>query len=87
MEIYSEKSIFHIIILIILSYFNECANGLPKLFRTNEICGLYNGHRVYLELGDRGQLRATNITIANVRDFSFERENNWIIFSIVCVVI
>ncbi|EAT33410.1 AAEL014315-PA [Aedes aegypti] len=36
--------------------------GLPKVFRTNEICGVYNGHRVYLELGDRGQLQATNVT-------------------------
>lgn len=36
--------------------------GLPKVFRNNEICGMYNGHRVYLELGDRGQLQATNVT-------------------------
>ncbi|XP_058836488.1 uncharacterized protein LOC131693035 isoform X2 [Topomyia yanbarensis] len=38
--------------------------GLPKVFRSNEICGVYNGHRVYLELGDRGQLQATNVTVA-----------------------
>lgn len=41
--------------------------GLPKVFRTNEICGVYNGHRVYLELGDRGQLQATNVTFERVR--------------------
>uniref|UniRef100_A0A182NKH7 CUB domain-containing protein n=1 Tax=Anopheles dirus TaxID=7168 RepID=A0A182NKH7_9DIPT len=35
---------------------------LPKVFRSNEICGVYNGHRVYFELGDRGQLQATNVT-------------------------
>uniref|UniRef100_A0A1Q3FZT1 CUB domain-containing protein n=1 Tax=Culex tarsalis TaxID=7177 RepID=A0A1Q3FZT1_CULTA len=38
--------------------------GLPKVFRNNEICGMYNGHRVYLELGDRGQLQATNVTFS-----------------------
>ncbi|XP_052870346.1 uncharacterized protein LOC128275769 isoform X1 [Anopheles cruzii] len=36
----------------------------PKVFRSNEICGAYNGHRVYFELGDRGQLQATNVTVA-----------------------
>lgn len=40
--------------------------GLPKVFRNNEICGMYNGHRVYLELGDRGQLQATNVTFSKV---------------------
>ncbi|XP_055630160.1 uncharacterized protein LOC129770972 isoform X2 [Toxorhynchites rutilus septentrionalis] len=40
------------------------AEGLPKVFRSNDICGVYNGHRVYLELGDRGQLQATNVTIS-----------------------
>ncbi|KFB45013.1 AGAP006066-PA-like protein [Anopheles sinensis] len=36
---------------------------LPKVFRSNDICGVYNGHRVYFELGDRGQLQATNVTV------------------------
>ncbi|XP_041770503.1 uncharacterized protein LOC121592782 isoform X1 [Anopheles merus] len=36
---------------------------LPKVFRSNEICGVYNGHRVYFELGDRGQLQATNVSV------------------------
>ncbi|XP_053676710.1 uncharacterized protein LOC128726892 [Anopheles nili] len=39
---------------------------LPKVFRSNEICGVYNGHRVYFELGDRGQLQATNVTVPYV---------------------
>ncbi|XP_053687164.1 uncharacterized protein LOC128736701 [Sabethes cyaneus] len=38
--------------------------GLPRIFRSNEICGVYNGHRVYLELGDRGQLQASNVTVS-----------------------
>ncbi|XP_055538591.1 uncharacterized protein LOC129726052 isoform X2 [Wyeomyia smithii] len=38
-------------------------DGLPRIFRSNEICGVYNGHRVYLELGDRGQLQASNVTV------------------------
>lgn len=45
------------------------AQGLPQVFRSNDICGVYNGHRVYLELGDHGQLQATNVTIARVRIF------------------
>lgn len=43
--------------------------GLPKVFRNNEICGMYNGHRVYLELGDRGQLQATNVTFSKVSSY------------------
>ncbi|XP_029726697.2 uncharacterized protein LOC109418923 [Aedes albopictus] len=47
---------------ITLIWITPGIQGLPKVFRTNEICGVYNGHRVYLELGDRGQLQATNVT-------------------------
>ncbi|XP_035908260.1 uncharacterized protein LOC118510486 isoform X1 [Anopheles stephensi] len=36
---------------------------MPKVLRSNEICGVYNGHRVYFELGDRGQLQATNVSV------------------------
>lgn len=40
--------------------------SLPQLYRTNEICDQNNGRRQYLELGDHGDLRATNITVSNV---------------------
>lgn len=50
------------LLLIALIWITTEVQGLPKVFRTNEICGVYNGHRVYLELGDRGQLQATNVT-------------------------
>ncbi|XP_058462956.1 uncharacterized protein LOC131437553 isoform X2 [Malaya genurostris] len=57
-------------VLLKLNYILLCVllvlvqvEGLPKVFRSNEICGVYNGHRVYLELGDRGQLQATNVTV------------------------
>lgn len=43
---------------------------LPKVFRSNEICGVYNGHRVYFELGDRGQLQATNVSVPYVSVFA-----------------
>lgn len=56
---------------ITLIWITPGIQGLPKVFRTNEICGVYNGHRVYLELGDRGQLQATNVTFERVRFFHF----------------
>ncbi|XP_062540413.1 uncharacterized protein LOC134208662 [Armigeres subalbatus] len=56
------------LLLIILIWITSMAQGLPQVYRTNEICGVYNGHRVYLELGDRGQLQATNVT--------YERSSN-----------
>ncbi|XP_058122931.1 uncharacterized protein LOC131293914 [Anopheles ziemanni] len=51
---------------LLLLYCSGCISPvqcLPKVFRSNDICGVYNGHRVYFELGDRGQLQATNVTI------------------------
>ncbi|XP_035793857.1 uncharacterized protein LOC118467456 isoform X2 [Anopheles albimanus] len=48
---------------IVLCCLSTSVRCFPKVFRTNEICGVYNGHRVYFELGDRGQLQATNVTV------------------------
>lgn len=58
-----EKSKFKLLLLLPV-FFVSGVQGLPKVFRANEICGVYNGHRVYLELGDRGQLQATNVTVS-----------------------
>lgn len=44
----------------------ENANGMPRPFRTNEICGQYNGYRLYLELGQTGTLEAHNVSLPNV---------------------
>lgn len=37
-----------------------------RVFLQSEICGFHNGHRKYLELGDSGQLSASNITVPSV---------------------
>lgn len=42
------------------------SNGIgaySKYSRSNEICSVNNGKRIYLELGDRGMLQATNISV------------------------
>uniref|UniRef100_A0A182M0J4 CUB domain-containing protein n=1 Tax=Anopheles culicifacies TaxID=139723 RepID=A0A182M0J4_9DIPT len=52
-----------LVILCSASFLIPSVQCLPKVFRSNEICGLYNGHRVYFELGDRGQLQATNVSV------------------------
>ncbi|CRL03322.1 CLUMA_CG016193, isoform A [Clunio marinus] len=42
-----------------------------RSFRQSEICGYHNGHRKYLELGDNGEMFASNITIPqNVKDIT-----------------
>lgn len=51
--------------LLFVCYFND-ANGLPRSYRTNEICGQYNGYRLYLEQGQSGILEAHNVSISNV---------------------
>ncbi|XP_052896896.1 uncharacterized protein LOC128303859 [Anopheles moucheti] len=52
-----------LVILCSVSFPIPSVQCLPKVFRSNEICGVYNGHRVYFELGDRGQLQATNVSV------------------------
>uniref|UniRef100_A0A182WHQ2 CUB domain-containing protein n=1 Tax=Anopheles minimus TaxID=112268 RepID=A0A182WHQ2_9DIPT len=52
-----------LVVLCSASFLLPSVQCLPKVFRSNEICGLYNGHRVYFELGDRGQLQATNVSV------------------------
>jgi hypothetical protein len=52
-----------LIFLCILTFID----GLPRNIRTNEICGHYNGYRLYLEQGSSGVLEAHNVTLANVR--------------------
>lgn len=47
--------------LFIITTSNE-ASAFSKYLRSNEICSVNNGKRIYLELGDEGVLRATNIT-------------------------
>lgn len=69
------------LLLIVLIWTVSRVQGLPKVFRTNEICGVYNGHRVYLELGDRGQLQATNVTVARVRWFRITIKN-WLLMDL-----
>uniref|UniRef100_A0A182JAU4 Uncharacterized protein n=1 Tax=Anopheles atroparvus TaxID=41427 RepID=A0A182JAU4_ANOAO len=54
------------LLLLCCSFCISPGQCLPKVFRSNDICGVYNGHRVYFELGDRGQLQATNVTIPYV---------------------
>lgn len=47
--------------LFIINTSNE-VSAFSKYLRSNEICSVNNGKRIYLELGDKGVLRATNIT-------------------------
>lgn len=57
---------FNLIIFVISS-----VNPLPRIFRSNEICGPYNKHRIYLDIGDHGELTGTNLTIPHVSFFLF----------------
>ncbi|XP_049295942.1 uncharacterized protein LOC125770421 isoform X2 [Anopheles funestus] len=52
-----------LVVLCSVSFLIPSVRCLPKVFRNNEICGVYNGHRVYFELGDHGQLQATNVSV------------------------
>lgn len=52
--------------LLFLLINSTLIKALPQLYRTNEICEQNNGRRLYLELGDYGNLRASNITVSNV---------------------
>lgn len=47
--------------LFIINTSNE-VSAFSKYLRSNEICSVNNGKRIYLELGDQGVLKATNIT-------------------------
>lgn len=38
------------------------ANPVVRPFRNTDICGRYNNHRVYLELNEKGILKAENVT-------------------------
>lgn len=49
---------------LIINILNE-AGAITKYLRSNEICSVNNGKRIYLELGDKGVLKATNITAPN----------------------
>lgn len=37
-----------------------------RIFPNYEICNRYNGRRIYLDLGEQGVLKATNITVPNL---------------------
>lgn len=50
--------------LLILNLLDE-AEAITKYMRSNEICSANNGKRIYLELGDKGILKASNITAPN----------------------
>ncbi|XP_037038315.1 uncharacterized protein LOC119075855 isoform X2 [Bradysia coprophila] len=47
--------------LLLINVAHE-AHAITKYLRSNEICSANNGKRIYLELGDKGVLKATNIT-------------------------
>lgn len=51
-----------VLCLLILMNTAREAGAITKYLRSNEICSANNGKRIYLELGDRGVLKATNIT-------------------------
>lgn len=42
------------------------AKGRVEL-KSRDICGNYNGHRKYIELGEKGEIFASNITVPKVR--------------------
>lgn len=48
--------------LLIVNLLN-LVEAFSKYSRSNEICSVNNGKRIYLELGDKGVLKATNITV------------------------
>lgn len=55
---------FVLIVIVVVSYVNGFT--YQRVFRKSEICGFHNGHRKYLELGESGELSATNITVSKV---------------------
>lgn len=50
--------------LLIINISTE-ADAITQYLRSNEICSVNNGKRIYLELGDKGVLKATNVSAPN----------------------
>lgn len=59
------KCLTKLVVLILVLNF---ADGFTyqRTVRSSDICGYHNGHRKYLELGESGQLSATNVTVPTV---------------------
>lgn len=66
------KCLIKLAVLIIVV---NLADGFTyqRTVRSSDICGYHNGHRKYLELGESGQLSATNITVPTVCHYWFSQ--------------
>lgn len=66
------KCLIKLAVLIIVL---NLADGFTyqRTVRSSDICGYHNGHRKYLELGESGQLSATNITVPTVCHYWFSQ--------------
>lgn len=49
----------------------DLVGAFTKYSRSSEICSVNNGKRIYLELGDEGVLKATNITVPSFLNVSY----------------
>lgn len=56
------SSAIKVLCFLLLIHKAHEASAITKYLRSNEICSANNGKRIYLELGDKGVLKATNIT-------------------------
>lgn len=64
---FTSKHVFSIIVLIKVSVICESATTLrSQLFHFNEICEFNDGKKIYLESGDRGELKASTIEVMPV---------------------
>lgn len=68
---YLKIGILGIILCFVPVHSNSTNEGyVAQLHRNLDICSITsNGHRLYLELGDAGYLRASNVTVPNVSSF------------------
>uniref|UniRef100_A0A0K8WBP5 CUB domain-containing protein n=1 Tax=Bactrocera latifrons TaxID=174628 RepID=A0A0K8WBP5_BACLA len=67
---------FTLTILLLVGYVSVPVNGYPSnTFRDLDICNHWNGRRHFLELGERGDLHARNVTTSAFRSTLFSPTN------------
>ncbi|XP_075221183.1 CUB and LDLa domain isoform X2 [Lycorma delicatula] len=75
-------------IILIIICIKICIGGIT--LRQDDICGIHNGRRLYLELGERGILTAKNVTTTPVRSnhaLSHDQCNVEIVTCPSCVIV
>lgn len=59
--------IFILIFLILILYTTNLVNCSSNSHRGSDICSHWNGRRHFLELGERGELHAFNVSASGIR--------------------